>query len=116
MKVFVYFNLRRKLFSVRSVDTGLVIAHVTDIKLRDVKFKVSEAGRQRVLKSGVKNVHAGVQGIVDCDVQFSAYDRLVRYNPFKFATFVDGRGRAVYQARVVHMYMVVESPRIRARV
>lgn len=87
-RVFVYFNLHKKVFSVRDVATGLVIAHTPWIQLRDVKFKVSEAGRQRVIASGVKNVHAGVEG--------SYYPHLLElpwkkatYNPKKYRQFVD---------------------------
>jgi hypothetical protein len=62
MKVFVYRNLRRGCLSVRDTKTRRVIAHVDEIFLRDVKFKVSKAGRERVLKEKQKNVHAGVEG------------------------------------------------------
>lgn len=65
MKVFVYFNLHKKVFSVRAMEgenKGRVIAHTTTVELRDAVFKVSQAGRERVLKEKRKNVHAGVQG------------------------------------------------------
>lgn len=62
MKVKVYFNLHKHCFSVVSLEKGdsygKVVAHVSEIMLSEVKFKVSEAGRQRVLREKRKNVHA----------------------------------------------------------
>ena len=48
-KVFVYRNLHKKCYSVKDWKTKKVIAHVDNIFLKDAVFKVSEAGRQRVL-------------------------------------------------------------------
>ena len=96
MKVFVYFNLHRKLFSVKALegpDKGKVISHTTYLWLKDVTFKVSEAGRQRVLREKRKNVHAGVVGNISAD----AWDDMllqddpkqITYNPYRFSSFVD---------------------------
>ena len=65
MKVFVYFNLRSKLYSIKALEgpaKGRVVAHASDVIIKDATFKVSEAGRQRVLREKHKNVYAGVQG------------------------------------------------------
>jgi len=62
LKVFVYFNVRKKCWSIR--HKGKVIAHAASVALDAIEFKVSEKGRQRVLKTGVKNVHAGVVGLL----------------------------------------------------
>lgn len=89
MKVFVYFNLHKKLFSVKALEgpqKGKVIKHAENLCLQDVVFKVSQAGRQRVLKEKRKNVHAGVVGLLSGP---SSEDRvLVTYNPYKYSTFV----------------------------
>lgn len=64
-RVFVYFNLHRKVWSVRALNgpnKGRVIAHAVQVGLAEVSFRVSEAGRQRVLRERKKNVHAGVAG------------------------------------------------------
>lgn len=93
MKVFVYFNLHKKCFSIKALEgdcKGRVVAHRTALTLHDVTFKVSEAGRQRVLRERKKNVHAGVVG------HWHGYDHLtadacttsVTYNPYKFDSFV----------------------------
>jgi hypothetical protein len=90
MKVFVYYNLHKKVFSVKALEgdmKGRVVAHRLQVCLTDAQFKVSEAGRQRVLQEQRKNVHAGVVGQWD--------DRLavnlgveVTYNPYKYDSFV----------------------------
>ena len=89
MKVFVYFNLHRKCFSVKAlegVNKGRVIKHAFFVALEDVTFKVSEAGRQRVLKEQRKNVHAGVVGtLVD---KYTVGIERVTYNPYKGSNFV----------------------------
>ena len=65
MRVAVYFNIRRRVFSVKALDgpsRGRVIGHHTYVPLLDVCFRVSQAGRARVLETGQKNVHAFVVG------------------------------------------------------
>lgn len=64
----VYLNLHRPGFlSIRAAegpDKGRVIAYSTAIELEGCQFRVSEAGRQRVLRECRKNVHATVRGRV----------------------------------------------------
>ena len=84
MKVFVYFNLHKKCWSVKALEgerKGRVIRHALELSMRDVVFKVSEAGRQRVLAEKRKNVHAGVVGYLDEPVVRDNWT-LVRYNPY----------------------------------
>lgn len=92
MKVFVYYNLHKKLFSIKSLEgetKGRVIAHRYHVKLRDVTFKVYESGRLRVLKEKRKNVHAGVIGewIQDNQLLFNL-GRSITYDPYKYSSFV----------------------------
>lgn len=61
-KVKVYYNLHKHVFSIKDAKTGKVLAHGNNILLTDVEYKVSEAGRQRVLREKKKNVHAYVVG------------------------------------------------------
>ena len=104
MKVFVYFNLHKKCWSIKALDTGLVMAHASAFTIDGATFKVSEAGRQRVLKEQRKNVHAGIVGtlanyvpadqlpLVHTD---TACDMPVTYNPYRAGTFVQANeGRA----------------------
>lgn len=65
MRVFIYWNLHRACWSIKALDgasKGLVVAHAVHWQVEGVRFKVSEAGRQRVLREKRKNVHAGVVG------------------------------------------------------
>ena len=91
MKVFVYFNLHKKVWSVKALsgpNKGRVIAHLDRLVLDDCTFKVSEAGRQRVLREKRKNVHAGVMGTVTHqDWRFVGVP--VTYNPYKYSSFVN---------------------------
>lgn len=92
MRVFVYFNLHKKLFSVKALEgpnKGRVVAHAHDVFLQNVRFKVSEAGRLRVIREQRKNVHAGVVGdwSENLSVPVSEGSR-VTYNPYKYTSFV----------------------------
>lgn len=124
-RVFVYRNLRKRCYSIRAAEgtwKGLVIAHAERVEVDDVSFKVSEAGRQRVLRTGVKNVHAGVEGRL---IRFIAMDwrsfdlelvpdrptgywRIARYDPRMQGYFFD----AVTGNAVEHSDYVVMTPTI----
>tara|TARA_R110000868_G_scaffold384_1_gene2920 strand:+ start:265 stop:651 length:387 start_codon:yes stop_codon:yes gene_type:complete len=98
MKVYVYFNLHRKCFSIKALEganKGRVVAHRDDVLLFDATFKVSEAGRQRVLRERKKNVHAGVVGVWDetgtdliTITRVTTVGTPITYNPYKYDTFV----------------------------
>lgn len=111
LKCFVYFNLHRKVWSIKALEgpnKGRVIAHSTVVEMSDCTFKVSEAGRQRVLAEKRKNVHAGIVGVVRTilenthgivrgglraeahNVVYGAHPTYspVTYNPYKYSTFV----------------------------
>lgn len=62
-EVSVYRNLSRKCFSIKDKKTGLVVAHADKFRIENVRCKVSEAGRQHVLRKKQKNVHAVLLGI-----------------------------------------------------
>jgi hypothetical protein len=73
---------------VKSLETGLVVAHRNSVTLTDAKFKVSQAGRERVLREKRKNVHAGVVGVwVEGSVD-TAEMTSVTYNPYLYTSFV----------------------------
>lgn len=109
MKVFVYFNLHKKCFSVKALegpDKGRVIAHRDVVYLQDAVGKVSKAGRERVLREKRKNVHAGVVGRLiidrweddledDWDMLWDA--TVVTYNPYKYSSFVNKQSEEPWQ-------------------
>lgn len=105
-KYYIYWNLHKKKFSVKY--KGKVIFHCDSIVAINVQFNVSALGRERVLREQRKNVHAFVVansifphdepwGIMDDDIYFEP----VKYNPYKYATFVDICDQPVYNAGVV---------------
>jgi hypothetical protein len=117
MRVFVYFNLHKKCFSIKALEgamKGKVIAHRDTVILTSCKLLVSEAGRQRVLREKRKNVHAGVSGTwienghEDKDFeQMSMFWDAVTYNPYKYSSFVlKASEKPVGLAQVVAMKAV----------
>lgn len=96
LKVFVYYNLHKSLWSIKALEgaqKGKVIEHAEQVILFDAVPKVSEAGRQRVLKEQSKNVHAGITGklFATNNKVFESSDTLfkeITYNPYKFCSFV----------------------------
>lgn len=88
-KVYVYYNLHKKLWSIKCWKTKLVIAHKHKVVLNDCTFKVSQAGRRRVIKEQRKNVHAGILGtIIEAQDENMELFREVTYNPYKYTNFV----------------------------
>lgn len=99
MKVKCYWNLHRKCISVQY--KGRVIAHPPRIVLDDVKFKVSQAGRARVLREKKKNVHAFVCGTISPFAN-TFEGEAVTYNPYKYNSFVKVDGEVpVFTAKKV---------------
>lgn len=97
MKVFVYRNLRKKCYSIKALEgamKGKVIAHAHTVTLNECRFKVSKAGQARVRATRQKNVHAGVQGQWDGELDPSMPTAMhetsvsLYYNPYKVDTFV----------------------------
>ena len=87
-RVYVYFNLHKKIWSVRQIGTP--VEHTKYIMLKGARFLVSEAGRQKVLREQRKNVHAGVSGyIVERVPNIPDAIHNVTYNPYRYDTFID---------------------------
>ena len=89
MKVEVYYNLHKNIFSIR--HKGKVIGHRRHVSLSGVTFAVQPAGRRKAIATGQKNVHAFVRGtLVDynqiCHTDLSTK---VTYNPYKYESFVN---------------------------
>ena len=87
----VYRNLHKNCFSIR--QGGLVVGHAEKIILRDCRFLVQPAGREKVLRTKVKNVHAVISGYMSSFRESNALadssQSVVTYNPYKFDTFVE---------------------------
>jgi hypothetical protein len=121
LRVNVYFNLHKKVWSVRSMDKrynyGRVIYHASELCVNDATFVVSQAGRERVLAEKRKNVHAYVRGTLDrfrdlrVDGNGTCDD--LYYNPYEVSSFVNFETREpVVAAERVALY---PDRRVRAR-
>ncbi|AEJ92032.1 hypothetical protein SEA_HEATHEN_85 [Mycobacterium phage Heathen] len=109
--VFAYRNLHSGMWSLRAEagpHKGKVIGHTESVALIDCQLKVSESGRQRVIREQKKNVHAGVVGTIVRDFDPRPYDwegeyaRKLSYNPYKAPSFtVDDE--SVSYATMVHL-------------
>jgi hypothetical protein len=121
MKVRVYFNLRKRRFSVLSKQARgwLLMMHTDYINLTNAEFKVSEAGRQRVLREKRKNVHAFVEGFVTSKEDLSSTLKMhaifgmpiimdaVSYNPYKAGTFMQGEA-PIHTAKLVTLTLTFD--------
>lgn len=91
IKVFVYKNLHRDCYSIKAMEgerKGRVIGYGEVVHLLDVTPKVSEAGRQRVLETQQKNVHAGLVGWWSSLFDIPSDAQSITYNPYLYSTFV----------------------------
>lgn len=99
-KVKVYKNLHNGLWSIKDVKTGLVLGHTNEVTLYDCEYKVSQKGRERVLKEKQKNIHAYIVGhylgsnfypraYLERSGDLKSYEQLetVTYNPYKESHF-----------------------------
>jgi hypothetical protein len=102
-RVMVYRNLTKDCWSVKSVKTGRVRFHVDCITIVNGQFKVSESGRQRVIREKKKYVHAGVVGEIGYSpITLDEWTR-VRYNPYTTATFVDMDNNPIHEASEIYL-------------
>ena len=95
----VYYNLRKKLFSIRI--KGKVKNHTNNVVIHNPKFVVQQGGRKRVLKTKQKNVHAFVRGtyVGNIGIDFDHSLRKAYYNPYYSSTFIDAvLGTPIHEA------------------
>jgi hypothetical protein len=105
MRVQVYWNLHSKTWSIRDAKTRRVVGHADTLELTNCKFKVSEAGRQRVIREKRKHVHAWIEGELHDKREVPLNwpgTKQVRYDPYRMSTFVC-ECEAVYEALYVRM-------------
>ncbi len=127
MRVECYFNLHKHVFSVRALegpDKGKVILHASNVLLKDVSFVVQKAGREKVLRTGQKNVHAFVRGTLvvnDSVLEASAFNEgePVYYNPRgPGETFIHSKGilclLPIHAAPVAFLFKQMGKARIHA--
>jgi len=91
-RVRVYRNLNNGLISVqRKIDKRWpVVGHIDSCVLRDVRFHVSEASRQRAIRENCKNVHAWGEGLLVGQFEADLYAPIqLGYDHRRYTTFVD---------------------------
>ncbi len=116
MKVFVYFNLHRKCYSIKALEgelKGRVVAHKKDLVLTNAIGKVSLKGRLRVLREGQKNVHAGLVGFISDELLNQDLEgRQITYNPYKVDHFIYKDNQEPFTGGDVVLTVLDEKPLI----
>lgn len=109
-KVRVYRNLNNGKWSIQAAEgtmKGKVVGHLSYLKLKHVEFKVSLAGRERILKDKRKNVCAFAIGYLDSvskpSLQCCVHNE-VTFNPYKshFFCYVSDADIPLEQLDVVY--------------
>lgn len=120
----VYRNLHNGKLSVRCAKYKRVLGWCDEIVLRNAEFKVSEAGRKRVVTERKKNVHAFAKGFVLGIKGFTSRNGkgvitpnkifadlpdpvAVTYNPYKYESFV----RLEDEQPIYHAYRATVTPK-----
>lgn len=117
-KVQVYFNSDIKQWSIRQ---GKVKVHCEYVCLRDAEFKVSQRGRERVLKNKRKNIHAFITGYIVREPAKIPYNidqpwDAVSYNPYQNQSFILANGSPIHAAAYVDMMASSEVSKVIARI
>lgn len=117
MRVRVYWNIHRKLFSVLdwTDNKGRLYKHLDSIVLLNCKFVVQPAGQARVRKEKKKFVHAFVEGDI-CKTTTRYQSELVSYNPYFTDGFVNEAGEVRREAECVFLTSYGGRPSIYASV
>lgn len=97
-KVRVHKNLHRGDWSV--TVNGKVVAHVSEICLSGISFKVRETTRQRVIAKRCRGVHAWIEGTVSSVPRGNWVP--ITYNPYRAAEFTTREGKPVEACAYVH--------------
>lgn len=108
----VYRNLNNGRMSLQAkIDKSWkVVGHVTDCVIADVKFKVQDSGRQRVIREKRKNVHAWGEGTLLGQFDETIFAPIdLSYNPYTDETF---KQRHTDNAITTCKYLVVRDNRV----
>jgi len=113
-KIEVYFNLHKKVWSVR--QSGKVVGHTNYIQVKDPQYVVSQKGNERVRREKKKNVHAFVRGYVEKRLPvFPRKNTFVTYNPYKNSSFVIRKTHdSICSSPYAALEVVNEKPRVEA--
>lgn len=111
----VYFNLHKKVFSVQEKvgPSWKVARHTESFFFKNPEYRVSQAGRERVLRQKRKNVHAYVTGEEICALPDNVESLgFLRYNPFLYSFFFSENGEEVLRDEFVKMTVEDGKPKM----
>ena len=113
-KVDIYFNLHKKMWSVR--QGGKVIQHTHFIQVKDPQYVVNQKGNERVRREKKKNVHAFVRGYVVKGLPiFPDKQKFVSYNPYENNSFVERiTGDSICSSPFASLEVINQKPRVEA--
>lgn len=109
MIVQVYYNLHKQCWSIRSKRTQRVIKHTDSLIMTHVKLVARPGGRERVRKTGRKNVHAFVEGEIIDPLDPKCLDNFemlrLTYDPYRHESFVlkGKQDQGVDKAMLAHL-------------
>lgn len=117
LRVEVYWNHRKKMFSVRTLENfslhftkGKVIRHLYTVRLSDVSFVVQQAGRQKELEEGRRIVHALCRGKIEYPILENKNKNIpiigeeVIYDPSVHYSFVTQKTKEpIYEAKGIFL-------------
>lgn len=117
MKVDVYYNLHKNVWSIRDRKTQKVVNHSHAVLFPNVvSFVVRQGGRDKVIREKKKNVHAFVRGInpvfheietVEDFIDANPHFMEITYNPYKHHYFYErNTGKRVDYAKDVAMIVL----------
>jgi hypothetical protein len=118
-KFAVYRNLNNGELSIQNTKTKFIIGHCKKIILKDVEYRVSVRGIEKIRKKGVKSVVAKVVGEIARIEGFVRYkgrshgpylveddcalDERVFFDPYKWDGFVDKNGSVLSKSNVIEI-------------
>ncbi|UJD20920.1 hypothetical protein SEA_ZIMMER_82 [Mycobacterium phage Zimmer] len=114
IRVFVYKNLHQSRkngqpwYSIQALEgdfKGRVIGRSGNVLLANAKGVVRKAGRERVIREGRKNVHAGMVGELISVLPRDFAGTEVTYNPYKYETFVHRNTELPFEGTWDHVYI-----------
>lgn len=108
LRVQVYFNLRKKCFSVRDMKTRKVIAHLPEVSMQDCKMHASLSGISRIRSRRRKAVVAWIEGTTFTpkdQQELSRQQHGIFFNPYTNDTWTDHHGYPIAKAKSVQLVM-----------
>ncbi|MFF9551284.1 hypothetical protein [Methylobacterium fujisawaense] len=95
----VHYHLGRQAWSIR--ERGRVIGHAASVALRDVTFRVSGPGVDRIRRRGQREVVAHARGVLTESGPVPEGAQRVRFDPYAAASFTLSDGSPIAAAALI---------------